>query len=506
MNNGFSLFEQTELNNQPLTVTYRPQTYVNRYTYDIIQDGKVVGTYSVTGNKASEIYLDQSGEFQIRVTLYNGSTTKKVESGTFLLDMDKPIIRLKDTSEGNILTVSKVKSKENFSIHDYIIATDNHDGDVTSHVTSNIDELDVTKTGLYDLTYTVTDTAGNIAEKTVHLHIVANPAESLFGLQLIILTILVVVSGMILRYRHSLKLEKRVSKYSVDAIDDHTISIFDQMGIFFQKWNHRLSLVLSKSVFLKKYGERYEKYVVLSKSFYQSGMDFVAMKLTLGLGFIGIALLSKTIQYQLMSVYESFFPFLVGFFLLDILYYSKYKIYRNTLENDLLQAIIIMNNAFKSGRSITQAIDLVTHELKGPIGEEYKKMSLELSFGLSIDQVFKRLSDRIGLEEITYLTASLTILNQTGGNIIQVFNSIEKSLFNKKKLKLELASLTGSSKMIVYVLYVVPLLFVAFISLVSPSYFAPFYTTTIGLIFLGIMIVIYVAYIWVVQKIMKVRM
>ena len=95
--------------------------------------------------------------------------------------------------------------------------------------------------------------------------------------------------------------------------------------------------------------------------------------------------------------------------------------YRNRLENDLLQAIIIMNNAFKSGRSISQAIELVTKELKGPIAEEFKKMSLELSFGLSIDVVFKRFGERVKIDEINYLTSSLSILNKTGGNIIKVF-------------------------------------------------------------------------------------
>ena len=94
---------------------------------------------------------------------------------------------------------------------------------------------------------------------------------------------------------------------------------------------------------------------------------------------------------------------------------TKYKIHRSRVENDLLQAIIIMNNAFKSGRSITQAIELVTKELEGPIAEEFKKMHLEISFGLEIDVVFKRLSERIELEEVSYLTASLAILNKTGG-------------------------------------------------------------------------------------------
>jgi tight adherence protein B len=138
--------------------------------------------------------------------------------------------------------------------------------------------------------------------------------------------------------------------------------------------------------------------------------------------------------------------------------------------------------------------------------EEFKKMHLELTFGLAIDVIFKRFSERIKLEEITYLTASLTILNKTGGNIIKVFSSIEKSLFNKKRLKLELASLTGSSKIIAYVLFILPFLFALVITLIDPTYFAVLYTNTLGYILLGIIVLMYITYIYFIRKIMKVRM
>ena len=136
-----------------------------------------------------------------------------------------------------------------------------------------------------------------------------------------------------------------------------------------------------------------------------------------------------------------------------------------------------MNNAFKSGRSIQQAIELVTKELSGPIGLEFKKMHMEISFGLSIEEVFKRLANRIEIEEVTYLTASLSILNKTGGNIIKVFTSIEKNLFNKKKLRVELKSLTGSWKLIMYVLMLVPVSFILLVSFINSSYFKPLFTS-----------------------------
>ena len=80
-----------------------------------------------------------------------------------------------------------------------------------------------------------------------------------------------------------------------------------------------------------------------------------------------------------------------------------------------------------------QAIEIVAKELKGPISQEFKKMHLEISYGLSLDVVFERFSKRIESEEVSYITSSLSILNKTGGNIIKVFSSIEKMLFNKRK-------------------------------------------------------------------------
>lgn len=503
-NNGFSLYEQTEYTNQELLVSYTPNSSITRYTYEILKDGEVYEANQVTGNKTSEILLYETGEYQIVVTTYRGRTEATVTSGLYRLDMERPIIRLKDTNEGDILTIEKPLKNQQVDINDYVIAYDTQDGDLSSVVTSN--EIDFTKLGLQELTYTVSDSAGNVTTKTVHLNLVKNQQMTLWTIQVFLIVAAIIIIGFLLRYRKSIRLERRLSKYSVHALKDRSLSMTEKLVKFCQKWNQKFSKAMSKSAFLQKYSRRYEKYVPIYLPFYQTGMDFIATKFIVGIAFILIAIIAKAIQYQVMEFYEFFIPFVFGLFLPDLLFFSKYKMYRNTLENDLLQAIIIMNNAFKSGRSIQQAIDLVTKELTGPIAEEFKKMSLEISFGLSIEETFKRFSERVELEEVAYLTASLSILNRTGGNIIQVFSSIEKSLFNKKKLKLELASLTGSSKIVAYMLCIVPPLFVVFISLINPSYFVSLYTTNLGLILSGVILVIYICYIFLVRKIMKVRM
>ena len=59
---------------------------------------------------------------------------------------------------------------------------------------------------------------------------------------------------------------------------------------------------------------------------------------------------------------ETLGVFVLGFFVLDIYLFAKYKMFRWSLESDFTAAITIMNNSFKSGRSITQAIEIVGEE------------------------------------------------------------------------------------------------------------------------------------------------
>ncbi len=485
--------------NKDIIVEYTKKDSIVSYNYNLYKDNKIIDTYSST-NKKTSIIMDETGEYKIVINEIDiNGNINTINSGIYRIDKEKPVINVSN----QLLTMHK---GDKLDLLSDIKVIDNIDGDITSKVTTNYNELDFNTLGIKKLIYSVTDEAGNTATKTVNINVVSNISSSLIYIQIGIITLLIFLFFLILSFRRSAKLEKRISKFSIRPIKDNTISLFDNLINFYQKLVLKISKIINKSIFIQKYSKRFNKYLPLCNNLYKEPIDFVSSKIVISLIFLSLAVFSKTIQYKLISVYELFIPIIIGFFVLDIIYLSKYKLYRNRMENDLLQAIIIMNNAFKSGRSITQAIKLVTTELEGPIKEEFRKMDLELNFGLSIDIVFKRFSERINMEEVTYLTASLSILNKTGGNIIKVFSSIERSLFNKKKLKLELNALIGSSKLIVYVLFLVPIFFIILVSLVNPNYFQAFFTNSLGIILLVSMIIYYIIYIIIVNKIMKVRM
>lgn len=501
---GFDIYE-SELTNQEVNIVYTPNKNIKSYTYQITKDGELYETYTISSQNPSQINLNQTGTYQISVTLtdkYNRVSEEK--SGIYILDLGEPTI----TCSESVITMYQTTESEEVknNILDSCKVIDGVEGDISSNLQFDISSINSNEIGLQKLTLTASDLAGNVGTKDIHLNIRKDNTGLLLGAQITLGIIVILLLYRFIKYRKSINYEKRLTKYSVKAVHDRRLSIFDNLIKQYKDTITSISNVLKKSAIVNKLSKRYEKYIPLYKDTYKEGIEIISVKVLTAVLLVAVAILAKTIQFQVLQFYEIFLPLIFGYYLPDIIFMTKYKIHRSRVENDLLQAIIIMNNAFKSGRSITQAIELVTKELEGPIAEEFKKMHLEISFGLEIDVVFKRLSERIELEEVSYLTASLAILNKTGGNIIKVFTSIEKTLFNKKKLKLELLSLTGSSTIIVYMLIAIPLLFIVFISMISPSYFMPLITTPIGGIITAVIIVIYILYIFCVRKIMKVRM
>ena len=411
-------------------------------------------------------------------------------------DKERPIINIKQKTY-------KIMVGEEINFLDDVTASDIVDGDLTDKITTNIDQLDFSKEGIKKVEYIVSDRAGNFASETVYVTVKKDNKELIRFGQLGILLIILILLIFLNKYIRSLKLEKRFSKHTINSSKNKSISLFDNLYMQYTDFVNKFSKKLSKSSIIKNKSKKYDKYVTAFDI--ENGSTFIAKKVMVGFYFVLFVIFVELLQSGLAGFIDILISFIVGFYALDIIYLYKYSKYKKKIENDMLDAITIMNNAFKAGMSITQAINLVSKEISGPISKEFEKINIDISMGLDIEVAFKRFSKRVKTEEAIYLSSSLSVLNKTGGNIIKVFNSIEKNMFNRRKLENELKSLTSSSKLIMYVLILVPPLFIAFINLINNEYFTPLFNNILGSILFVIICLIYITYIIVVRKVLKVR-
>lgn len=331
---------------------------------------------------------------------------------------------------------------------------------------------------------------------------------SLLYLVLVVVVLVSIVILLVLFFheKQNAKLIKRFEFFSMKSNNEHEISFFDSLAHFFWQGVKKFSKIGKKSQVLKDYAKRYEKYIAFEEKEQEESMDFVTIKIFIGLFFVLLNLVVVAFKIGEGNVITYLFGFIIGFFLLDIALYFNYKKKRKEIEEDLLKAIMIMNNSFKSGKNIMQAISTVKNELEGPIADEFKKIYLDITYGLSLEVVFDRFYDRVKLEDAKYIASSLTLLNKTGGNITHVFTTIEKSFFNKKKLREELHSLTSSSIFVFRILVALPPLFTLIILILNPTYFQPLFQTPLGIIIFFFILILYICYIFIVRKVMEVKM
>ncbi len=480
-----------------IIVEYQPGPNVTHFSYTVLKNGEEIETVDIEDNSLIRIPLQETGQYTILFsnTRENGDI-EEFKTGIYNIDKEAPKLEFSKDS-------FQIEAGSNYNLLKGVKATDAQSGNLTSQIVTDADKIDFTTLGEKNVTFKVTDEAGNTTVQTVTFEVVENRREDLFFKQCAIVGVICVIVLLILRYYRSILLEKRIGKYALEP-KGRTISIFDRLVFIKDSLVDFLAKKLRKFNWIVYYSRQYEKYQVAFRQ--PSSVHIVAQKVWMSIIFLVVSIFASTLRFEVLSFVEMLLAFVLGFVLVDIIYAIRYHFYRNNVENDLLQAIIVMNNAFKSGHSIPQAIELVAEELDGDIHEEFARMRKELAMGLSVEDVFKRFSNRVGIDEVNYLSSSLSVLNNTGGNIIKVFASIEKTLMNKKKMRLEMKALTSSAKLVSYVLMILPALFILGVSFVSPDYFLPLVDNVLGWMLLIVIILVYLLYICIIRRIMKVRM
>ena len=323
--------------------------------------------------------------------------------------------------------------------------------------------------------------------------------------QAVIVITLVVLVFQIVKLKNAIDLEKRILRFSIFSITEKPVSFFDKLGSYYGKLIRIISKFIGKSKAIVNFSNRYKKYLDSTKVIRENTLDILSNKILISLLALIITVISDVLRRQDISILQILLSLLVGFFIPDVFLYLNYKRKQKRIEEDLLKAVIIMSNAFKSGRSIMQAVEVVSKELDGPISEEFRKMYIDLTYGLELEIAFERLANRIKLEETKYLASSLVILNKTGGNVVKVFSSIERSFFERKKLEDELKSVTALSNFVFKILVAIPLVIFVMIYIFNPAYFVPFVTTNIGKVILVLILLIYTIYIIIVRKVIRIR-
>lgn len=127
--------------------------------------------------------------------------------------------------------------------------------------------------------------------------------------------------------------------------------------------------------------------------------------------------------------------------------------------------------AAKTGRSIEQCLQLVASDTPAPLQDEMAIVSRRLSLGVPMSEALADLPARTGLMTLNLLCTTLTVHQQTGGDLVVVLERLSRTIRDRLAYLGRLRATTAASRATAILMIVLPPLVVAFFAFRDPNYF-----------------------------------
>ncbi len=169
-----------------------------------------------------------------------------------------------------------------------------------------------------------------------------------------------------------------------------------------------------------------------------------------------------------------------------------------TFDSQLVDGLNLIANSLKSGLNLDQSISVLTKEMSGPIAQEFQFMLNQKNLGLSIDEALEKMLQRIPSNDLSVAIHSVLILRETGGDLTETFDVIASTIRERRKVDGQIQSMTAQGKLQGIILLFMPLVFALIVNTLSPGYFTPMLSTTIGWIILLLVVVLQIiGFLWI---------
>lgn len=153
----------------------------------------------------------------------------------------------------------------------------------------------------------------------------------------------------------------------------------------------------------------------------------------------------------------------------------------DALRESVPEAIKAMEACSQTGLSLEQMLLQVSKETSKDLSLLFRRGANVLQSGGTASQALECLKCEEGVRELAFVAVALDVQHQTGGSLKQILHSAQSVVEDELKLRRHLQVQTAQARLSARVVTVMPFLLAVLLSLVSPHFLDPFFTSTTGL-------------------------
>lgn len=144
---------------------------------------------------------------------------------------------------------------------------------------------------------------------------------------------------------------------------------------------------------------------------------------------------------------------------------------RKKMEAQFPVALDVFVRGLRAGHPIAAALELLTVEMPDPIGSQFGIVVDEVTYGADLRDALTAMADRWDLEDMRMFVVSLSVQNETGGNLAEILENLSQVIRERASMMLKVRALSSEGRMTAVMLTGLPILAFLLLFIGNPKFY-----------------------------------
>jgi tight adherence protein B len=158
---------------------------------------------------------------------------------------------------------------------------------------------------------------------------------------------------------------------------------------------------------------------------------------------------------------------------------------RQAFDRQLPDVLATVASTLRAGHGLRAALRGVADDGSPPASHEFTRVLGEERLGQPLDRAMASMCERIGSPDLEYVATAINVQSQAGGSLATLFDTLSETVRERQRHARKVRALTSMGRMSATILVSLPFGLVALMTLISPKYMSPFFTTSTGHVLIG---------------------
>jgi tight adherence protein B len=174
-------------------------------------------------------------------------------------------------------------------------------------------------------------------------------------------------------------------------------------------------------------------------------------------------------------------------------------------EGQLVDVLVLITGAVKTGFSLLQAMEVVEREVMPPASDEFRRVHIEVGLGISLSQALDNLGTRMQNQDLDLVVTAVKIHNQVGGNLSTMLEAVTETVRERDRLFREARVITTQQRYTAYMISLLPIAIGLMMFALNPDYIMQLFINGIYILIPIFAVVGIIAGHFVLQRITKIE-